>query len=148
MGNPPGSYLTIRSKQTISPTPGQTAPGSTTTAIDWGVLTGWTTTGVDFCRSTPPFLCTFISRIEDASIPAVLPSTTYDFGTWTFDAAGNFEGVPYIRGTQNGGIGNTLTFLDGRFFGSPLPAIPLVGFGGLALSLAIAGGRFATLKRR
>ena len=141
MGNPPGSYLWIRSSNTTGPAPGQTAPGSTTGQIDWGVLSGFTATGSEFCKSTPPALCTFISRLEDQTELAVLPSSTYDIGTWTFDGAGDFDHSGYIRGTQNGGISNTVTLLDGTFFGSSLPALPLVGFGALALGLGIAGVR-------
>ena len=141
MGNPPGAYLWIRSNNTTGPADGQTAPGATTSQIDWGVLSGFTATGSEFCKSTPPALCTFIGRIEDGSQSSVLPSSTYDIGTWTFDGAGDFDHSGYIRGTQNGGISNTVTYLNGTFFGASLPALPLIGFGALALGLGIAGVR-------
>ncbi len=149
MSSPPGSYLLIRSINTTGPAAGQTAPGSSAPngQIDWGVLTGWAATGTEFCKSSPPFVCTFINRAEAASAAAVLPSTTHDIGTWNFDAVGSFEGTPYIRGTQDGGISNTLSFTDGHFLGASLPALPLLGFGALALSLAVAGGR-SVLRRR
>ena len=141
MGNPPGAYLWIRSVNTTTVVGGQSGVGSSTTEINWGVLSGWTATGGEFCKSTPPALCTFISRFEDATQAAVLPSSTYDIGTWTFDGAGDFTSSGYIRGTQNGGISNTVQFSRGTFFGSSLPVLPVLGFGALALGLGVAGVR-------
>ena len=47
----------------------------------------------------------------------------------------------YITRTSNGGLSNNQNFLRGTFVGAALPALPLVGFGILALGLAVAGGR-------
>jgi hypothetical protein len=146
MGSPPGAFLFVRNAGTTTTAPGQSAPGSALTSVDWGVLTGWAATGADYCRSTPPFVCTFIQRIEDGSVSFPLPSTTYDLGTWNFDAAGDFEGSPYIQGTQDGGIGNSLVFVRGQFTGASLPALPIVGLAALAGALAIAGARSALRK--
>jgi hypothetical protein len=143
MGAPPGGYIFTRGRTTFGWAGGQTAPGSVATSIDWGVLTGFGATGEAFCRSTPPFVCTFAQRTEDGSQPSPIGSTTYDIGTWNFDAAGDFEASPYYDQTNNGGIGNSLYTLRGQFFGSSLPAMPLVGFGALALGLAVVGARTA-----
>ena len=140
---PPGGYIYTRGRTTFSWAAGQTAPGDTTTAIDWGVLSGFGATGEAFCRSTPPFVCTFSQRTEDASQPSPIGSTTYDIGTWNFDAAGDFEATPYYDQTNNGGIGNSSYTLRAAFVGSSLPALPLVGFGALAIGLAVVGARTA-----
>jgi len=47
----------------------------------------------------------------------------------------------YIQRTSNGGLQNSRWNMRGAFVGSGLPALPLVGFGALALSLAVIGGR-------
>jgi len=148
MGSPPGSYLYVRNAGTTTVAGGQSGVGSSDPSgqVDWGVLTGWSATGDDFCRSTPPIVCTYISRIEDGSQSFPLPSSTYDLGTWTFDAAGDFEGSPYIQGTQEGGVSNTVLWNRGFFKGASLPALPIVGFGALAAALAVAGGRAAMRK--
>lgn len=155
MGGGPGAYVHIRTRTTATTLAAGAGSGATGPAsqIDWGVLSGWTQTGTRFCRSTPPFVCTFIDISEDGSIPfPVLGSTSYDLGTWSFDAAGDFEATPYILdsstqvvsgpiiGTQVV-VSNTLAVLRGRFFGSSLPALPIVGLGGLTIALLVVAGR-------
>ena len=47
----------------------------------------------------------------------------------------------YIHLTLSGGMSNVGTLLRGAFVGASLPALPLVGFGALALALVVIGGR-------
>jgi hypothetical protein len=137
----PAGFIFIRSTSRIGLVPGQTGAGSTTSSIDWGVLTGWSSTGGEFCNSSPPFVCTFAAFQEDMTIPAVVNSSTYDIGTWTFDSTGDFDATRYVTATHNPATTNILSFLDGKLFGTTLPALPIVGFGALALGLLVVGGR-------
>ena len=145
----PGSFIFTRSVNTYSPSDtnflggvsGDTSPVGT--GIDWGLLTGWSSSGGFFCNSSPPFVCTFAGRAEDMTIPGFIPSSTYDIGTWSFDASGDFLATPYINQTTNGGVSNSMWLLRGKLFGATLPALPLLGFGALAVSLLVIGGRAA-----
>jgi hypothetical protein len=137
----PGGFIFIRSSARGTQVPGQTGAGSTTSSIDWGVLTGWSATGGSFCNSSPPFVCTFAAFQEDMTIPAVVNSSTYDIGTWTFDSTGDFDATRYVTATHNPATTNILSFLDGKLFGTTLPALPIGGFGALALGLLVVGGR-------
>ena len=145
----PGSFIFTRNANTFEPAATNFAGGvsgdtsASGSGIDWGLLTGWTATGGFFCNSSPPFVCTFAGRAEDMTIPSFIPSSTYDIGTWSFDASGDFLATPYINQTNNGGVGNSQYILRGKLFGASLPALPLVGFGALAVSLLVIGGRAA-----
>jgi hypothetical protein len=119
--------------------PSGTDPGET---AEWGVISGWTITGANFCLSSPVGICNNAGFSHGATVANVLPSDTYDLGTWNFDAQGDYAAAePYIRRTSNGGLQNNLTLLRGAFQGASLPALPLVGFGALALGLAAIGAR-------
>ena len=119
--------------------PSSTAPGSTT---EWGVVTGWTATGVQFCISSPVTICNQNGFVHGQTTTFILPSTTYNLGTWNFDADGDMSAESWIMiRTSNGGLSNNMYYLRGVFVGAALPALPLIGFGALALSLAIVGGR-------
>ena len=115
--------------------PGQSA--------EWGVLSGFEITGVDFCLSSPVSICNqngFAHGITVASNQ--LGSSSYNLGTWIFDAEGDLEATgSYITRTASGGTSNVNHFIRGSFQGASLPALPLVGFGALAVSLAVIGGR-------
>ena len=148
----PGSFIFTRGRTTFNVSPsnfaggvsGDTSPGGA--GIDWGLLTGWSASGGQFCNSSPPFVCTFAGRQEDMTQPSFIPSSTYDIGSWSFDASGDFLATPYINQTNNGGVGNSMYILRGKLFGATLPALPLLGFGALAVSLLVIGGR-AALRR-
>jgi hypothetical protein len=118
--------------------PSSTAPGATT---EWGLITGWRITGINFCASSPVAICNTNGFSHGATTDNVLPSDTYDLGTWSFDAAGDYAGDWYIERTSNGGITNQGFILRGAFQGASLPALPLVGFVALAASLAVVGLR-------
>jgi hypothetical protein len=137
----PSGFIFIRSVVRTTFPQGQTGAGSTTSQIDWGLLTGWTATGGQFCNSSPPFVCTFAAFQEDMTAPGLVRSSTYDIGSWTFDATGDFTSDGYVSGTFDAGLSNTIVFLSGKFFGTTLPALPIVGLGALALGLIVVGGR-------
>ena len=119
--------------------PSGTDPGET---AEWGVTSGWDQTGRQFCLSSPTDICNGAGFAHGATIFPTLPSNTYNLGTWNFDAAGDYSNEsPYIQRTSNGGLQNSRYDMRGAFVGSALPALPLVGFGALALSLAVIGGR-------
>ncbi len=137
----PGAFVFVRMKTRTTFAPGQTGAGSTTSAIDWGVISGWSNTGGQFCNSDPPFVCTFAQFLEDMTRPGLVRSSTFDIGTWTFDSTGDFDSVAWVTATFDPGTSNTLNFLDGKLFGATLPALPIVGFGALALGLLVVGAR-------
>ena len=146
----PGAFIFIDSKATltnvgnggsahVSLSGASTDPGAS--AI-WGIVSGWSATGFQFCVSSPVAICNGAGFSHGLTVGLVLESATYNLGTWAFDSIGDYEAVTaYIDRTTNGGLSNTQLVLRGAFHGSSLPALPLVGFGALALSLAIIGGR-------
>ena len=148
----PGSFVFVTSENTLAPTvpftaPGGTAPGAT---IDWGVIGGWVRTGQGFCISSPQTICTAGAQLPHGVTTAAPPinSPTYDLGTWSFDAVGDYEAAqPYINGTQNGGTTNGQTQLRGAFVGGGIPALPLIGVGALGLGLLVVGTRSVLRKR-
>ena len=82
------------------------------------------------------------AQLMEETVEPALDSGTYDLGTWAFDAVGDYEAAtPWIFRTTAGGTSNQSIIQRGAFQGSALPALPLVGFGALALSLAVVGGR-------
>jgi len=145
----PGSFIFVDAMATTSPTPGQTGAGSTakdTGTITWGVIGGWSSTGFTFCISSPTTICDNNVGVHGMTVFPSPQSPTYDMGTWTFDAEGDYEASPYIRRTSNGGSANTNWELRGTFVGAGIPMLPLVGLGALATGLAVVGAR--TLLRR
>ena len=145
--NGPASMLFIRSKTRTTFAKGQTGVGSTTGAIDWGVLTGWSEAGGHYCKSDPPVICTFIQFQEDGTIPSIVQwSSTFDLGTWTFDSTGDFDATGWISHTYDPGAANLLIFLEGKLFGATLPALPIVGYVAIVAGLLLVGGR--SLMRR
>jgi len=149
----PGAFIFIDNTATTSITsthpsnssgigahgPSGTAPGET---AEWGVVSGFVNTGSNFCLSSPVTICNQNGFAHGSTLPTVLPSSTYDLGTWNFDAEGDLLAETwYLTRTSNGGLSNNHVLVSGNFVGSALPALPLIGFGALALSLAVLGGR-------
>jgi len=149
----PGSYVFVTSDSSMKPTEGTSHLGSTapsTGSIDWGVLGGWTRTGLAYCISSPLTICTGGTQVpHGVTVPAPNPdSPTYDLGTWAFDAEGDMDAATaYIISTNNGGTTNIQFLIKGAFVGGSIPALPLVGAGALALGLLVAGSR-AMLRKR
>jgi len=116
-----------------------TGPSETT---EWGLVSGFQITGARFCISSPVSICDQNGFAHGQTIVPTLNSDTYNLGTWSFDADGDFESDQYIIfRTSNGGLSNNQSLFRGAFVGASLPALPLIGFGALALSLAVIGGR-------
>ena len=145
----PGAFVFISNSATVTNvgsggSPHVSASGSGTDPGEiavWGIVSGWTATGSQFCISSPVAICGGAGFVHGASVGPVIESGTYNLGTWAFDALGDYQASSYIERTVNGGLSNTQAVLRGAFTGSALPALPLVGAGALALSLAIIGGR-------
>ena len=147
----PGAFIFVDSRTTRVNNPAggsvhastgagaDTDPGGT---VVWGIVSGWAYTGAQFCVSSPVATCNQNGFLHGTTISPKLTSGTFNLGTWAFDSVGDYETVvPYIERTANGGLQNTRYGMRGAFTGSALPALPLVGFGALALSLAVIGGR-------
>jgi hypothetical protein len=149
----PGAFVFIETRQTESISaarvsnstgvgahgPSGTAPGETT---EWGVVSNWQTTGQLFCVASPVAICNNGGFSHGATAAPELTSDTFDLGTWTFDSVGDYAtDTPHIVRTSNGGLQNNRYDMRGAFMGASLPALPLVGFGALALSIALIGAR-------
>jgi hypothetical protein len=115
--------------------PSGTAPGG---SVEWGVLSGWQITGTTYCVASPAAVCDENGFAHGVTLTAILPSTTYDLGSWSFDVEGDYEAVSwYVRVTSNGGLSNSQERLRGAFVGASLPALPLAGFAALAAGLVV-----------
>jgi hypothetical protein len=119
--------------------PSGTDPGE---SIEWGVIGGWEITGAQFCLSSPVTICNENGFAHGATVFPIVPSTTYNLGTWDFTAVGDIDAVTqYLTRTSNGGLSNNGNRIQSALHGSSIPALPLVGFAALALSLTAIGGR-------
>jgi len=111
-------------------------------SVEWGVISGWQITGTNYCVSSPVEVCNENGFGHGVTLIAALPSPTYDLGTWSFDAEGDYEAAGwYVRVTSNGGLSNNQERLRGAFVGAELPALPAAGFAALGAGLAAAGLR-------
>ncbi len=149
----PGAFIFINSgAQTDISAPhvstdgaGPGVPASTTAgsgAIAWGVVSGFVPTGQLFCQASPVAICNENGFSHGMTIGFILPSSTYNLGTWVFDAVGDLDSTQqYLTRTSNGGLSNNGNRIQAALHGSAIPALPLVGFAALALSLAAIGGR-------
>ena len=125
--------------------PSGTDPGQ---SAEWGLVTGFVASGGAFCIASPVTICNQNGFSHGATSAYIIPSTSYNLGTWNFDAEGDMEAATwYLTRTSNGGLSNNHNLLRGAFVGSALPALPLVGFGILAFGLAVAGGRVLVGKK-
>jgi hypothetical protein len=146
----PGAFIFIdnRSTNTNVPPGGSVHPSVSGSGTDpgesaiWGIISGWAISGSRFCVSSPVSICNENGFAHGQTVLQITESGTYNLNTWAFDAVGDYESAtPYIFRTSNGGLSNNQIRLRGAFHGSSLPALPLIGFGALALSLAVNGGR-------
>ena len=123
---------------------GSTASGS---SIAWGVVTGWTVSGNEWCNANPPIICSLASRINEETQKAPNPSSFYDLGTWFFHDTG-YTATPYVRQYFTNSFGNNMS--QQRAFqvnDSTVPTLPIVGLALLGGSL-VAGGIAATRRRQ
>jgi len=146
----PGAFVFLTNAASESPAPDQTGSGGSAPLgqVSWGVLAGWSTTGSQFCLASPPTLCSGVGgAVHGTTTPLRMPSATYDLGTWSFDARGDFEGSPYLRQTFDGGATNLQHILRGAYSGAALPALPRFGAAALAAGLLGTGARALRRKR-
>lgn len=148
----PGAFAFVSGDATFAPTLGQTGVGSVAPGggVAWGVLGGWTRTGSVFCVASPAVFCTsgvaVPNGVTTAWAPA--PSSTYDLGTWSFDANGDFEAMTgYIYRTAFGGLSNEQFLLRGTLVGDGVPALPGVALLSLVAGLLAAGARRVVRRR-
>ena len=146
----PGAFVFVSATPTnnIAGLP-VTSPGSTTSSIAWGVVAGFTKTGIAFCIASPQTICTGGAMVPHGQTSPLGPinSPTYDLGTWSFDAAGDLSASQYIHRTNNGGTSNGQRLVRGAYVGSSIPALPLIGAAALALGLVVAGSRSVLRKK-
>ena len=118
---------------------GDSSPGG---QITWGVISGWVASSTQVCLSSPTSICNPQCHFGCPGPPFVLPSTSYDLGTWNFDAEGDYEAARfYILRTSNGGLTNRQRLLRGAFVGASVPALPLLGIALLAAGLVVIARR-------
>jgi hypothetical protein len=88
----------------LRPSLPETGTGSTVTAISWGTLTGWTSTGRLVCTTTPGGGCSAgcgcvpFFGIEGTGPPIPLSSTSFDTDPWNFIPLGD-PGVLFFTPT-------------------------------------------------
>jgi hypothetical protein len=142
----PGTTVIVDVITTAKPSPNQTGAGSTTTAISWGSLTGWTQTGRLFCKTNCPGTCGTASScvpfvgFEGTGPPAPLKSTTFNLDPFTFTTDGASFTVPSVEFVSLGGGAVTANTKGGGTL-STVPAIPLAGLAGLGAALVYLGSR-------
>lgn len=132
-------YLKTRSKS--GPAPNQTGTGDVSSAIDWGIVTGWTITGGSFCNSVPATICDRAMIQDDETVPPALISNRFDLHEWTFHGTG-FTSIPFLSFTSNNGVtfGNTQTWLRGPLSqDGTVPALPLLGIAIVGMSVVTLG---------
>ena len=117
---------------------GSAAAGGT---VAWGVVTGWSITGTEWCNSSPPVLCSFAEATDEETIDPFLHSPFYDLGTWWFHDTG-FTSAPYALNFEDNSFGNVMVAYRGpRVFDGTIPALPWVGLALAFGSLGVAAAR-------
>ena len=139
----PGAFFFATQAQSDRPLGNQTGTGSTAplSSITWGVLSGWSSTGLSFCMASPAAVCANNGYLHGATVRPIPQSPTYDLGTWSFDEVGDYSATAYVAQTANGGESNVQWVLRGSYAGASVPALPIIGFGALAAGLLVAGTR-------
>jgi len=139
----PGAFIFIEEHSTLALiAPHESLSGSSLApggSVEWGVVSGFDFTGSVICEASPSGIC--IGGSGQPPSPPVLPSSSYDLGTWSFDAAGDYTGSVFVYRTTNGGLNNERYALRGAFHGESLPGLPLFGMVSLGLGLGMAGSR-------
>ena len=146
----PGAFFFATQRRTDRPADGHTGTGSTAPGgtVSWGVLSGWTTTGLSHCIASPAATCSNNGFLHGVTVSAGTQSPTYDLGTWTFDAQGDYQAGAFVQRTANGGESNIQWLLRGTHVGASVPALPVIGAGALAAALLASGLRAATRRAR
>ncbi len=126
--------------------PSFTGTGGTSSTIRWGIVTGWTITGHEWCNSNPGVVCSLAGRMDEVTTDPVFDSEFYDLGTWTFHGTG-FVTVPYVFRYNTSDFGNNQHWRRG--FSEQDATVPVVPLAGLALvGGSIAAVAVGALRRR
>lgn len=139
----PGAFIFVEEHKTQAIPAAQAGAGSTAAGgqVSWGLISGWTSSQTRICLSSPASICFDAGCFCVPPPPPHPPSSSYDLGTWHFDAEGDYAAPGFIQRTSWGGQRNDTYVLRGAFMGPSLPALPLVGSGALAAALAVLGAR-------
>jgi hypothetical protein len=140
-----GGFIFVSGKVGRSPSGEFTGTGSTETTIAWGLLTGWTVTGTQWCNASPAFICAMAKRLQQESSDPILLSTFYDMGTWTFHGTG-WTGRPYVESTHEDPGNDQLVLRGVLVQDGTVPAVPVLGLAVLGGSLVL--GSLAALRKR
>lgn len=141
----PGAVVISRQGRTEIAAPHQMGAGSSSATIDWGTLTGWTTTGFLFCQESPAallnVLCMYGGGVSGVTLtPVPSRASAYDAGVWTFTSdMSAFNGPKFLYETFVGGSFNTQWRLRGELV--QIPAVPLLGASALGAALVYLGVR-------
>jgi hypothetical protein len=120
---------------------GGTGAGQT---VRWGLTTGWSVTGAQWCNSEPiAVICTFADRMDEDTVDppdeAAAFGGAYDLGTWYFHGTG-FTSQGFIQQYFTTDFGNNMFIYRGNLVrDGTVPALELLGIGVLGLSLATGG---------
>jgi hypothetical protein len=117
-----------------------TGSGATSAAstLRWGTVSGWTTTGSQWCNATPPIICTLAGIPQLGTSDPPNHSAFYDLDTWSFHGTG-FTSQPVIHFYRTSGFGNSLfRYAGSRAPQALVPALSLLGISGAAIALAAA----------
>ena len=140
-----GGFVFFSLKISEGPEANQTGTGSTASSITWGLATGWTLTGGQWCNSVPSYICTLGNVVSEATVDPFLESTAFDIGTWTFHGTG-FRATPQVNFTTVD-PGNSMRIIRGALAqDGTVPAVPLVGIGAVGASLIAMA--WSALRRR
>ena len=145
----PGTTVELDVNTSAGPDNGQGGSGSTASSTSWGSLTGWTQTGRLVCTTNCPGGCPagvsscipFVG-FEGTGPPAPLKATAFTFDPWDYEGdmsgftAPSFEIVELVGGAVEANL---------QYKGTPpapdVPALPLLGIGGLGAALVYLGAR-------
>ncbi len=148
----PNSFIHIRRLNTMAVLPGQTGTGDTEGFVQWNPLSSWTPTGGVFCKGSNEInapaglqICSAVRFPHEMTMAATVPSPSYDFPLWTFDAQGDFSSDSYLWRIDSNASANLEYFLRGHLR-TNVPALSALGFIVLGGGLLFVG--MSALRRR
>ena len=132
-----GGFIFLRTQIREGPANNIQGTGASSSTIQWNTLTGWTSTGGNWCNANPTYICTLANRVQEETTDPVLYSNFLDVGPWVFHGTGWTDSDGYIaRTATTGNNGNLYRYWRGseRQDGT-VPALPLLGVGAVGLSV-------------
>ena len=148
----PGTTVYLDNLITIGPAPNQVGSGSSTTSINFGLLSGWAQTGRLGCTTfCPPggvckvSACTPFGVLAGTGPLAALKSSAFNLDPWTFAGGGTSFSTGSVETTflpatgPGAGSVRASLLLGGRLI--TIPALPLAGVAGLGAGLVYLGAR-------